>query len=91
MEVILDNKDWGTDFDEFGLCGKELSCHTCRVNFIKGYDKLILPAEEEEDVFASMDKSLYKENQTRMSCQIRVSKILEGAEICVPREAFGSI
>ena len=59
MEVILDNKNWGTELDEFGLCGKELSCHTCRVNFIKGYDKLILPAEEEEDVFASMDKSLY--------------------------------
>ena len=51
MEVILDNKQWGVDLEEFGLCGKELSCHTCRVNFIKGYDKLIPPAEEEEDVF----------------------------------------
>ena len=89
MEVILDNKDWGTELEEFGLCGKELSCHTCRVNFVTGYDKLIPPAEEEEDVFHSMDKSLYHENETRMACQIRVTKTLEGAEIIVPREAFG--
>jgi ferredoxin len=46
----------GTDLDEFGLCGKELSCHTCRVNFMKGYDKLVLPAEEEEDVFPHQEK-----------------------------------
>ncbi len=68
MEVILENKTWGTDLEEFGLCGKELSCHTCRVNFVKGYEKLVPPAEEEEDVFESMDKSLFKDNETRMSC-----------------------
>ena len=26
MEVILENKVFGSDLEEFGLCGKELSC-----------------------------------------------------------------
>ena len=26
MEVILDNKSFGSELEEFGLCGKELSC-----------------------------------------------------------------
>ena len=91
MEVILENKEFGKELEEFGLCGKELSCHTCRVNIVKGYDKIVPPSESEEDVFSMMDPSLYQEGLTRMACQVRVNKNLEGAEIEVPREAFGSI
>ena len=89
MEVILDIKDWRTELDMFGICGKFVVCATCRVNFVMGYDKLIPPAEDELDMLHSIGKSKYHENQTRLACQIRVTKTLEGAEIVVPREAFG--
>ena len=26
MEAILDNKSFGSELEEFGLCGKELAC-----------------------------------------------------------------
>ena len=91
MEVILDNKTFGNELEEFGLCGKELSCQTCRVNFIQGYDRLIQPGESEEDIFVVLGDKLYKEGVTRMSCQVKVDKRLEGALIEVPREAFGDI
>ena len=44
---------------------------------------------EEEDVFDQLG-DLYKPGVTRMSCQIKVNKALEGCEIEIPSEAFGS-
>ena len=61
------------------------------MDFIEGYDKLPPHQEDEEDVFVELGDSLYKEGITRMSCQVKVSKRLEGALIEVPREAFGDI
>ena len=61
------------------------------MDFIEGYDKLPPAREEEEDVFVELGDSLYKEGVTRMSCQVKVSKRLEGAVIEVPREAFGGL
>ncbi len=47
MKVILDYKGWGMKLEVFGLCGNGLVCHTCRVNFVTGYEKLIAPTEDE--------------------------------------------
>ena len=59
MEAILDSKEIG-ELMEFGLCGKELACHTCRVNILKGYDRIPNPTVDEEDVLDSLG-SLNKE------------------------------
>ena len=91
MEVILENKTFGSELEEFGLCGKELQCQSCRVDIIEGYDKLEDPKVDEEDIFIELGPKHYKEGLTRMSCQIKVSKRLEGALIEVPREAFGDV
>lgn len=87
MDALIASKEIGSQLDEFGLCGKELSCQTCRVNFTKGYDKLLDPTVDEEDVFDQLGKD-YKAGQTRMSCQIKVTKHMEGSEIEIPKEAF---
>ena len=65
MDVILESKD--LLLSEFGLCGKELACHTCKVNFIKGSHLLADPSVEEEDVFDMLGKD-YIEGVTRMAC-----------------------
>ncbi len=79
METVLDV----CKPEEFGLCGGQLSCYTCRVHFIKGYDRLPLPSEEEKDVFDQMG-SEYRPDCTRMACELKVTKQLEGAELEVP-------
>ena len=48
IDAIVDNVK---NLYVFGVCGKELQCHSCRVNIIKGYDKLKIPGVDEEDVF----------------------------------------
>ena len=50
MEVLLENKEVGSLL-EFGLCGGELSCQTCMVDIVKGYDALPKPSMEEQDIF----------------------------------------
>ena len=60
------------------------------MNFLEGYNKLDEPSVDEEDIFVQLGPHLYKEGVTRMSCQIKVNKRLEGALIEV-REAFGSL
>ena len=77
------------ELEEFGLCGKELSCQTCRVNFMQGYGSLPPPLVEEEDVFDQLGKD-YKSGATRMACQVKVSRALDGSVIEIPREAFGA-
>lgn len=34
MEAVMESQPFKDELSEFGLCGGELSCHTCRVDFI---------------------------------------------------------
>ena len=47
------------DLSVFGICDKQLACHSCRVNFISSIAKLQAPAEEEKDVLDDLGK-LYR-------------------------------
>jgi len=38
------------DLAIFGICEKQLACHSCRVNIMKCHDKFPPPTEDEEDV-----------------------------------------
>ena len=42
---------------------------------------------DEQDVLDELG-SLYKTGQTRMSCQIKICKEMEGTELEIPRSAF---
>ena len=59
------------DLSVFGICDKQLACHSCRVNFKQGGQQLPEPGEDEQDVLCELGK-LYREAETRMSCQIQV-------------------
>ena len=47
------------DLAIFGICEKQLACHSCRVNFITNIDKLKQPSEDEKDVLDDLGK-LYR-------------------------------
>jgi ferredoxin len=51
----------------FGICDKQLACHSCRVNIRKLYNKFPEPKEEEDDVLDELG-DLYEYDVTRMSC-----------------------
>ena len=44
------------DLSVFGICEKQLACHSCRVNFISKFESLNEPAEEEKDVLDDLGK-----------------------------------
>ena len=71
----------------FGICEKQLVCHSCRVNFISKFDSLPEIQEEEEDVLVDLGR-LRREDSTRMACQIKLSTEMNGCLIEIPRNAF---
>jgi ferredoxin len=72
----------------FGVCDKQLSCHSCAVHIRTKYEKLDKISEDEGDVLSSLNDNIFRENSTRMSCQIKCKKEIEGMEIEIPRSDF---
>lgn len=75
------------DISVFGVCDKQLACHSCAVHIIKKYDIISKPSELESDVLSELG-DLYREHSTRMCCQIFINKDMEGLEVEIPRSAF---
>ena len=75
------------DLSVFGICEKQLACHSCRVNFVTQYKDLVEPSEEELDVLDDLGK-LRRDNQTRMACQLKLTTSMNGCLIEIPRSAF---
>lgn len=75
------------DISVFGVCNKQLACHSCAVQILSKYNKLEKPSSEETDVHCELG-DLFKPNKTRMSCQIIIKEDMEGMEIEIPRSAF---
>jgi ferredoxin len=48
------------DLSIFGICEKQLACHSCRVNIIKNYEIFPKPTEDELDVLEELG-NLFKE------------------------------
>ena len=55
------------DLSVFGICDKNLACHSCRVNFVTHFEKLNTPTEDEEDVLCELG-NLNRRGSTRMAC-----------------------
>ena len=72
--ILLDaiNEAGIKNISVFGICDKQLSCHSCAVNIISN-NNLELPSEEELDVLSELKGNKYNE-KTRMSCQIILNK-----------------
>lgn len=70
------------DLDVEGACEASLACCTCHV-YVKEefYDKLGEPTEEEEDM---LDLAPFLQENSRLSCQIILSKDIDGMEVQLP-------
>ncbi len=80
MEAIRDN-----GFDELlALCGGCCSCCTCHVHIDPAFkDKLPEMTEDEDDL---LDSSDYRDENSRLSCQIPLSAELEGIKVTIAEE-----
>ena len=52
-----------------------------------GFEKVEKASEDEEDVLEDLGR-LFRPNETRMACQIKLNKEMEGCIIEIPRSAF---
>ena len=80
MEVIRDN-----GFDELlALCGGCCSCATCHVHIDPAFkDKLPEITEDENDL---LDSSDHRDENSRLSCQVPVTAVLEGCKVTIAQE-----
>lgn len=80
METIRDS-----GFDELlALCGGCCSCATCHVHIDPAFaDKLPAMSEDENDL---LDSSDHRNQYSRLSCQVPVTSVLEGAKITIAQE-----
>lgn len=80
MEAIRDN-----GFDELlALCGGCCSCATCHVFVDPAFqDKLPAMSEDESDL---LDSSEYRNETSRLSCQIMLTDALDGLRVTIAPE-----
>jgi len=82
VDAALDN-----DIDIEAACGGELACSTCHCVFTDQslYDALPQKKEEEEDM---LDLAAGLTDTSRLSCQLDITEIYDGAVIVVPGEGL---
>ncbi|SCW55377.1 ferredoxin, 2Fe-2S [Sphingobium faniae] len=80
MEIIRDN-----GFDELlALCGGCCSCATCHVFVDPAFaDQLPAISEDENDL---LDSSDHRNDQSRLSCQLKFSEELDGLRVTIAPE-----
>ena len=63
-------------------CGGALSCATCHVYIDKAWaEKVGQPSEEEQ---AMLEMAIDADERSRLSCQIKLTDVLEGLEVILP-------
>lgn len=74
------------DFDDLAaICGGSCSCCTCHVHVAEDwYEKL--PAADEDEKSLLEDSEDYRENVSRLSCQIEVKDSMEGITVTIVPE-----
>ncbi|XP_045781102.1 adrenodoxin-like protein 1, mitochondrial [Maniola jurtina] len=66
-----------------GACEASLACTTCHVYVHEAYvDKLQDPEEKEDDL---LDMAPFLKENSRLGCQITLTKDLEGMELTLPK------
>jgi 2Fe-2S ferredoxin len=81
---LMENlRDGGID-EILALCGGNCSCATCHVHVAAEWlDKLPSMSADEDDLLESSDD---RRSDSRLSCQILVSDLLDGLEVTVAQE-----
>ena len=74
MEII---RDGGLDIE--AACGGCCACATCHVYVCKEWIKKLSKIEDEEE--SMLDQAFDVTRESRLSCQIEYSNILEGIEL----------
>ena len=81
MEVI---RDWGLNIK--AECGGACACATCHVYVEPEWREAVgPPSEMEEDM---LDFAFDVRDESRLSCQIRISEKLDGLVVKVPSKQF---
>jgi 2Fe-2S ferredoxin len=75
MEVLVEE-----NFDVPAICGGMAGCGTCHVGVLEGADQLD-PIEDDEEFMLDTLPNLVE--GSRLSCQLRLTKQLDGARIRV--------
>jgi ferredoxin len=78
MEVLK-----GSDYPILATCGGMALCATCRVEVIRGLEQLPAPGDAELDI---LDTLPFADENSRLSCQLRVNESLEGCTFRIPQE-----
>eukprot|EP01137_Pigoraptor_chileana_P021670 Opistho-2@513 len=66
-----------------GACEASLACSTCHVYVLDDYlDKLPPPEEKEEDM---LDLAIFLKENSRLGCQIKLTKEMEGMVLALPK------
>ena len=79
MEIARDN-----DLDIEGTCGGSISCCTCHIIIDKDWFSIVGgPNPDEEDM---LDLAVGLQPTSRLSCQIEVTKELDGLRMTIPEE-----
>lgn len=72
--------------DVEGACGGSMACATCHVHVDEGwFERLPPPSAEEEDM---LDFARDLAPTSRLGCQIRVARALDGLTVRVPRSTL---
>ena len=80
MEGAVQNDIPGIDAD----CGGGMACATCHVYVKEEWFNKIPPKNEGEDDM--LDQAYKPQKNSRLSCQIEVSDVLEGLEVNLPEK-----
>ncbi|RWS04447.1 uncharacterized protein B4U79_12328 [Dinothrombium tinctorium] len=75
---------YNVGIEHFGACGGKMDCATCHLILHKEYfEKLkLFPSEEELDL---LDRTFDVENTSRIGCQVKLTKEMDGIEVFVPK------
>ena len=74
----------GVDIQPFAICGFECQCRTCHVIIDEEYFDKLLEIKDEEDYL--LNTSLYREKNSRLSCQVKMNENLDGMKVNIPAD-----
>ena len=80
-ETIM-SSNIGEDVQPFAICGFNCSCRTCHALIEEKYFDALPPIEEDEEYL--LNTSLYREDNSRLCCQIKMTEKLDGMKIKIP-------
>lgn len=78
LDIAHDN-----DIDIEGVCGGEMACSTCHVYVAEKFLKKIPGIGEEEE--AILEFAVERKKNSRLGCQIKLEKSLDGLEVTLPK------